>query len=99
MTVTSAISHQPGHPNQQPNTSSVPCPQIISGEMDESMFSIAIQSFHTLTELCQGPCPGNQAALVSGNVTGNVNQVLQLDFKDRCACPGVMAAGRFADVT
>ena len=59
--------------------------QVISGEMDEGLFHIAIQSFHTLTELCQGPCPGNQTALVAGNLTGNVNTVYNytLDFRGR----------------
>ena len=45
--------------------------------MEESIFCIAIQTFHTLTELCQGPCPDNQAALVSCNVTSDVNTVLE----------------------
>ena len=50
--------------------------------MDDSIFSIAIQTFNTLTELCQGPCLENQAALVALNVTGDVNKVLRMDFRD-----------------
>ena len=49
--------------------------EVISAEMDDSIFSIAIQTFNTLTELCQGPCLENQATLVSLNVPGDVNKV------------------------
>ena len=44
---------------------------------------------HTLSsllfalQLCQGPCPDNQTALVSCNVTCIINEVFKLDFKDR----------------
>ena len=61
------------------------------------MIVIAIQGFHTLTELCQGPCPGNQAALVSSNVSGAVNRVLQLEFADRCRAPCLCAFCMFVN--
>ena len=57
--------------------------QVISGGLEESIFSIAVQTFHTLTELCQGPCPENQAALVARNVTSDINEVLESAFPHR----------------
>ena len=44
---------------------------------------VAIQAFATLTEFCQGPCPGNQKALVACNVTADVNKVLEFPFEKR----------------
>ena len=73
--------------------------QVISGEMEESIFSIAIQTFHTLTELCQGPCPDNQAALVGCNLTSDINAVLESNFVDRYAhgqAPAAAPAREFA---
>ena len=60
-----------------------PLPQVVVGEMDESIITVAVQTFNTLTELCQGPCVGNQQALVACNVTSHVNKVLQSELKDR----------------
>ena len=57
--------------------------EVISGAMEGSIISIATQTFHTLTELCQGPCPENQVALVACNVTFDINEVLEGGFSDR----------------
>ena len=57
--------------------------EVISGRMEELIFGTAIQTFHTLTELCQGPCPENQAALVARNVMSDINEVLQSSFPAR----------------
>ena len=59
--------------------------EIVGREMDDGVMSVAIQTFTTLTEFCQGPSVGNQEALVARNVTSHVNKVLQSDTKDRDA--------------
>ena len=38
---------------------------ICAGEAEEQIWQIVIQTFNTLIEFCQGPCPGNQVCLAS----------------------------------
>ena len=67
--------------------------ELIAFEMDSSILPLVIQTFNTLTEFCQGPCPDNQAALVARGVTSDANRILQIDvhcdpklvFEMRCA--------------
>ena len=54
----------------------LPC----AGALEEEIWRITIQTFCTLTEVCQGPCPENQETLVSCNVTRDVNEVLRHKF-------------------
>jgi len=54
---------------------------ILILDIDATSLRIVSQTFDTLTEFCQGPCPGNQAALmdISPNVCHEVNVVLSLE--------------------
>lgn len=47
-------------------------PQLLALEMDNTLLGIAVQSFNTLTEFCQGPCHENQETLVACNVCHEV---------------------------
>lgn len=51
--------------------------EVLGLGMDNTLMKIAVQSFNTLTEFCQGPCPENQEALVACNVCQEVNVVFQ----------------------
>eukprot|EP00667_Euglena_gracilis_P008026 EG_transcript_8116 len=52
-------------------------PQLLALEMDNTLLGIAVQSFNTLTEFCQGPCHENQETLVACNVCHEVNVVFR----------------------
>ena len=68
--------------------------QITASEMEEAMLGIATQTFNTLTEFCQGPCPENQITLVSCSVTLDINLVLRLAMPHGC----VTRAGACGDL-
>ncbi|KAJ9447528.1 Inositol 1 [Diplonema papillatum] len=46
-------------------------------QMDEFMAEIALQTYNSLTEYCQGPVPGNQMCIVHGGMCLAVNAVFQ----------------------
>eukprot|EP00760_Papus_ankaliazontas_P029805 PhM_4_TR4472/c0_g4_i1/m.50959/K04959/ITPR2; inositol 1,4,5-triphosphate receptor type 2 len=50
--------------------------RILMKDVDRSVFPVVIQAFNTLTEFCQGPCPGNQACIVSCGVINEANEAL-----------------------
>ena len=61
------MAHLPPSPNavRPPKSASNAIPQPagpIAGALEEEIWRIAIQTFATLIELCQGPCPENQVA-------------------------------------
>eukprot|EP00667_Euglena_gracilis_P000060 EG_transcript_60 len=51
--------------------------ELLALEMDNTLLGIAVQSFNTLTEFCQGPCHENQETLVACNVCHEVNVVFR----------------------
>lgn len=58
--------------------------------LDSSSIETAIQILNTLTEFCQGPCPLNQACIVSSNVMAEVNRILSMAYDASMDCELVM---------
>eukprot|EP01064_Diplonema_japonicum_P011696 TRINITY_DN19132_c0_g1_i1.p1 TRINITY_DN19132_c0_g1~~TRINITY_DN19132_c0_g1_i1.p1 ORF type:complete len:2902 (+),score=722.22 TRINITY_DN19132_c0_g1_i1:105-8810(+) len=53
------------------------CGAVFVDEDKEELLELAQQTFDTLTEFCQGPCPDNQNEIVGCNICGLVDHLLQ----------------------
>jgi hypothetical protein len=52
------------------------CQAIIRVGVHDSNHAIALQCMETLTELCQGPCPSNQSALIISPLPSICNHII-----------------------